>query len=68
MARDSDVTRESAVDEPATETPHLRAVVERYENRPDQCTIYPENDDGIDRTTTWITAIGSAFVDVSRTR
>lgn len=42
----------------------VRAIVESYDNRPDQCTLYPvtvSEDD--ERLTTWITAESGSFVD-----
>jgi len=48
--------------------PSLRAVVERYEDAPNQCTIYPEESDDHERMATWITAQEPAFVDLAVVR
>ena len=47
-----------------TETGGYRAVVERYENEPDQCTIFPADEGPERRPSTWITAKSPAFVDL----
>ena len=49
-------------------TRSLRAVVERYEDAPNQCTIYPEESDDHERMATWITALEPAFVDLTIVR
>lgn len=54
-----DVTRQER-DEPF----EVRAIVETYENRPDECTLYPVTvPEEADRLTTWITAKSGSFVD-----
>jgi len=46
----------------------FRAVVERYQDAENQCTIFPA-DAGVDeRTTTWITAKSPSFVDLREYR
>jgi hypothetical protein len=42
----------------------FRAVVERYRDEPNQCTIFPADIDEEKRTTAWITAVDPAFVDL----
>ncbi|GAB3020792.1 DUF7511 domain-containing protein [Natronobiforma cellulositropha] len=42
------------------------AVVERYEDEPDVCTIFPRGGD--DPVTTWISADEGSFVDVEDVR
>jgi hypothetical protein len=42
----------------------FRAILERYENAPDQCTIFPAGRDPSERVTTWITAEAPSFVDL----
>jgi len=46
----------------------LRAVVERYDDAPNQCTLYPEESDKHERMATWITAQEPAFVDLAVVR
>lgn len=46
--------------------PEFRAVVERYDDEPDQCTIFPVDED--DRESTWITAEAPGFVDLNTQR
>lgn len=41
----------------------VRAIIERYQNEPDQCTIFPEDADDEQRLTTWITAKEPFYVD-----
>lgn len=41
-----------------------RAVVERYQNEPNQCTIFPEDMGEDERVTTWISAKEPAYVDL----
>jgi len=44
---------------PESETAHLKSVIERYNERPDQCTIFdPE------QCSTWITAKEDSYVDL----
>jgi hypothetical protein len=45
-----------------------RAVVEAYEDRPDQCTIFPREAAGIDRMSTWITAREGSYVSIEKMR
>lgn len=42
----------------------FRAVVERYDDRPDQCTIFPAAASDDERMVTWVTAQGDSFVDL----
>jgi hypothetical protein len=42
----------------------VRAVVERYRDEPNQCTIFPATVDGDERVTTWITAETPWYVDL----
>lgn len=44
-----------------------RAVVERYRDEPNQCTIFPSHSDEDDRTT-WVTARAPSFVDLRSVR
>lgn len=44
----------------------LRSTVVEYEDAPDECTIFPGNVAGCERTTTWITAEEGAFVELER--
>lgn len=46
----------------------FRAVVERYQNAANQCTIFPADADRADRTTAWISAEAPAFVDLREHR
>jgi hypothetical protein len=46
----------------------LHAVVEEYDDAPDECTIYPREANGVDRMATWISAREPAFVDLRKTR
>ncbi len=46
----------------------LQAIVEKYEERPDQCTIFPSQTDGVERMSTWITATEGSFVDLQTIR
>jgi hypothetical protein len=45
-----------------------RAVVERYESSPNQCTIMPVESVEDRRTTVWITATSPNFVDLREYR
>lgn len=45
-----------------------RAVVEEYEGRPDQCTIFPRDVSETDRLATWITARDESFVRLDKMR
>lgn len=46
----------------------LRAIVEKYDDRPDQCTIFPSDEEGVKRMSTWITAREGSFVDLQTMR
>lgn len=46
----------------------FRAIVERYQNAENQCTIFPADADESERTTTWITAKSPSFVDLREYR
>jgi len=46
----------------------LQAIVEKYDERPDQCTIFPSRTDGVERMSTWITAREGSFVDLQTMR
>ena len=63
MSQNQDSEREQ---EPAAWT--YRAVVEEYEDKPDQCTIFPRESAGIDRMETWITAREGSYIRLDRVR
>jgi hypothetical protein len=46
----------------------LQVIVEKYDERPDQCTIFPSQSDGVERMSTWITATEGSFVDLQTMR
>lgn len=46
----------------------LEAIVVRYEDRPDRCTITPRECPEGDRLTTWLSADIDAFVDLEAMR
>lgn len=46
----------------------LRAIIERYEGAPNQCTIFPGETARSERLETWITAKEPAFVDLRSVR
>lgn len=46
----------------------LRAVVVRYDDRPDRCTICPRSLSRDELTTAWMTADASAFWDLAEAR
>lgn len=48
-------------DRPANGTEYS-AIVERYDSRPNQCTIFRSDLSDIERTTTWISANEGSFV------
>ena len=50
---------------PATD---LRAVVVKYDDRPDRCTICPRHLSRDQLTTAWLTADASAFWDLAEAR
>jgi hypothetical protein len=56
--------REGASDRPFA----LHGVVVGYEGVADRCTIYPRGRHCIDRTTEWLSADVSAFVDLADAR
>lgn len=68
MPRDNDPQGMPRLDSPESNAPRLEAVVERYDGRSDQCTIYPADAEEMERMTTWITAEDPAFVAVSQLR
>ncbi|UTF52634.1 DUF7511 domain-containing protein [Natronosalvus rutilus] len=55
-----------------TTPPMYTAVVVRYDNRPDRCTIAPKeasaDEDRFDTVTTWLTANADVFVDLEEMR
>jgi hypothetical protein len=52
---------EDLVDEGEPVLESFEATVVRYEDAPDECTIYPTDVSGHRRTTTWITAKEGSF-------
>jgi len=46
----------------------LVAVVVEYDERPDQCTVYPPDSDGMTRMSSWISADVDCFVDCETMR
>lgn len=64
MSGDSEVSKANEV--PAAWT--YRAVVEEYESRSNQCTIYPRETAGIERMSTWITAREGSYVRLDTMR
>jgi hypothetical protein len=46
----------------------LQAIVEKYEDRPDQCTIFPSSSEGVERMSTWVSAREGSFVDLQTIR
>jgi len=44
------------------------AAIVTHEDRPDECTIYPEDVSKHRRQCTWITARGSGFCDAEKQR
>lgn len=42
----------------------LHSVVVSYEDGPDECTIYPRERSHHDRTSVWLTAPATSFVDL----
>ena len=52
----------------AVSSRELRAVVERYEDAPDQCTIFPTGLDDYERMATWISAREPSFVELEAVR
>jgi len=51
-----------------TEGAEYRAIVERYDTRPNQCTIFRSDLPESDRTTTWITAHDGSYVALALMR
>lgn len=51
-----------------TDDQPLKAVIERYDDRPNQCTIYRRDGDGVDQTAAWITAEEDAFCHLETVR
>ena len=47
---------------PESDRPGLRAIVERYRDEPNQCTIFPEDATDEERLTRWITAEAPFYV------
>lgn len=58
--------RDDSADE--ARDPKFRAIVERYDGAPNQCTIMPADSERTDQTTVWITAKSPAFVDLREHR
>lgn len=46
----------------------FRAIVERYQNAANQCTIFPADADRTEQLTTWITAESPSYVDLREHR
>jgi hypothetical protein len=53
---------------PDAPTEQFRAVVERYEGAPNQCTIFPADASGGERRTAWVTAVEPGFVHLADCR
>ncbi|MFC7239045.1 hypothetical protein ACFQS4_12555 [Saliphagus sp. GCM10025317] len=55
-----------------TAPPMYTAIIVRYDDRPDRCTIAPREasaaEDGFDTMTTWLTANADVFVDLEEMR
>jgi hypothetical protein len=68
MSSDSRSPRDDR--DPAGDESELRfkAVVEEYEDRPDQCTIYPAREGQFERMTTWITARDGSYFSLENCR
>jgi hypothetical protein len=45
-----------------------RAIIERYDARPNQCTIFPSDPRGAGRTTAWIAADEHSYVSLAVVR
>ena len=56
-------SRRTGGDDPGP-TAGYRAVLERYEDAPDQCTIFPDDTEPGERASKWITAESPGFVDL----
>lgn len=46
----------------------LKSIVEKYDEQPDQCTIYPAGIDKRERCSAWITAQEGSFIDTQTIR
>jgi hypothetical protein len=46
-------------------TTDYRAIVEQYDDEPDQCTIFPVETEDMDRSSSWVTAKAPGFVDLA---
>ena len=57
-----------AVDPTGHPATALRAVLVRYDHRPDRCTICPRSMSREELTTAWITADATAFYDLAETQ
>jgi triacylglycerol esterase/lipase EstA (alpha/beta hydrolase family) len=53
--------------EPATEA-EPKAVIERYEDRPNQCTIFVPGESEVETMSTWITADEDSFCHLETVR
>ncbi|SEV82063.1 DUF7511 domain-containing protein [Natrinema salifodinae] len=51
-----------------TESLDLEAIVVRYEDRADRCTITPRECSEAEQLTTWLSADAAAFVDLADAR
>ncbi|MDJ1433151.1 hypothetical protein [Halostagnicola sp. A-GB9-2] len=52
----------------STKSIDLDAIVVRYENQPDRCTVTPRECSESERLTTWLTADRQAFVALENMR
>jgi len=52
----------------ATAGAEYRAIIERYDARPNQCTIFPSDPRAVDRTTAWISADEESYVNLALVR
>lgn len=61
---------ETRRDDPEVESADgdFRAIVERYQNAANQCTIFPADADRTEQMTTWITAKSPSYVDLREHR
>lgn len=48
--------------------PELRSRIVEYEDRPNECTLYPADADPGELTTTWLTASEGTYLDATRCR
>jgi hypothetical protein len=51
--------------EPDVPTEQFRAIVERYEHAPNQCTIFPADASDDEHRTAWVTAAEPGFVHLA---